>query len=57
MFLAPPTVGLNRHTDLTDRLLNRFPFPLQNFNLSQLQHDIRGLLSLASHPVVLLKTG
>jgi hypothetical protein len=30
---------------------------LQHFNLSQLQHGILGLLSLASHLVVLLKTG
>jgi len=56
-FLTLSIVGLNRHTDLTNRLLNRFPLPLQHFKLSQFQHDILGLLSLASHLVVLLNTG
>ncbi|WP_417819146.1 hypothetical protein, partial [Tritonibacter scottomollicae] len=30
---------------------------LQHLNLSQLQHDVLGLLSFACHLVVLLKTG
>ena len=31
--------------------------PLQDFNLTQLRDDVFGLLSLASHALVLLKTG
>lgn len=54
---APPIVGLNRDTDLSHSLLNRFALPLQHLNLSQLQHGFLGLFSLASHFVVLLKTG
>jgi hypothetical protein len=50
-------VGLSRHADLTNRLLNRFPLPLQHFNLAQLEHNVLGRLSLDSHLLVLLKTG
>ena len=50
-------VGLSRHADLTNRLLNRFPLPLQHFHVAQLEHNVLGLLSLDSHLLVLLKTG
>ena len=42
---------------LSHSIRNRLALALQHFNLPQLQNDIFGLLSFASHPLVLLKTG
>jgi hypothetical protein len=57
MFFTTSIMALNRCTDLPHSFRRRPSLPLQHFNLSQLQHNVLGLLSLASHLVVLLKTG
>ena len=54
VLLPRPIIGLNRHTDLPRSLINRFALHYQHFNLSRIQHNILGPLSLASHLVVLL---
>ena len=54
---APSAIGLNRHADLTNRLLNRLSLTLQHLYLPQLQNDVLGLLSLSSHLLVRQKVG
>ncbi len=57
ILIAPSMIGLHRHADLSNRLLNRLALPLPHFNLPLLQHNVLGLLSLSSHLPVLPKAG
>jgi hypothetical protein len=50
-------MGLPGHADLANGISDQLVLTLQPFNLSQLQHDLFGFVSLASHLLVLLNMG
>ena len=54
--LAPAIIGKLRLADMTNRFRRRYALPLQNLDLLHLRNDILGLLSFASHVLVVLIT-